>query len=172
MTRVCTVCTCPEREAIDQALVSGEPPGSVKARYGSLSLSAMKRHKAEHLPITLARAQAAREIANADDLLRQANEWHQHAVDIYAQAKAAGALGLALAAVREGRGTLELLARLLHEIDAAPQVNILVAPEWLVVRAAIISALSPYPEARAAVAGSLLRLEAGAGNGHGHEFSD
>ena len=36
----------------------------------------------------------------------------------------------------------------------------LVAPEWLAVRATLLTALTPYPAARVAVAGELARLEA------------
>jgi hypothetical protein len=56
---------------------------------------------------------------------------------------------------------IELLARLIGELDEKPQVNILVSPEWIAVRAAVLEALAPHPEARAAVAGRLLQLEAG-----------
>lgn len=44
---------------------------------------------------------------------------------------------------------------LLGELDDRPQVNVLVMPEWLQLRGAILHALAPYPEARAAVAAHL-----------------
>jgi hypothetical protein len=56
---------------------------------------------------------------------------------------------------------IELLAKLIGELDERPQVNILVSPEWIAVRAALLEALTPHPEARAAVAGCLLQLEGG-----------
>jgi hypothetical protein len=55
----------------------------------------------------------------------------------------------------------ELLAKLLGELNEQPQINVLVAPEWLQVRSALLGALAPYPEARASVAERLLTLEAG-----------
>jgi hypothetical protein len=55
---------------------------------------------------------------------------------------------------------IELLAELIGELDKRPQVNVLLAPEWLVVRTAMLLALQPYPEARASVSTSLLTLEA------------
>src|SRR3954453_21307670 len=63
--------------------------------------------------------------------------------------------------VRETRGCLELLAKLLGELDERPQVNLLLAPEWRTVRGALLAALAGFPEARAAVARQLLALEAG-----------
>jgi hypothetical protein len=73
-------------------------------------------------------------------------------------------LRTALVAVREARGNLELIGKLLGELDAGPALNVLVAPEWVSIRAGLLAALGPYPEARAAVAQRLLTLEAS--NGH------
>jgi hypothetical protein len=50
---------------------------------------------------------------------------------------------------------------LIGELDDTPQVNVLVSPEWLELRADIVTALEPHPEALRAVVGP---LESG-GNG-------
>jgi hypothetical protein len=55
-----------------------------------------------------------------------------------------------LGAIREARGNLELLAKLLGELDERP-VNVLLSPEWLNLRTVIVTALEPHPEARGAV---------------------
>jgi hypothetical protein len=52
-----------------------------------------------------------------------------------------------------------LQAKLLGELSDAPQVNVVLMPEWLALRGAILAALAPYSEARAAVATQILRLE-------------
>ena len=57
---------------------------------------------------------------------------------------------------------IELLAKLIGELDERPQVNLLVSTEWLELRAVIIGALSPHPGAREAV----LRAIEGAGDGN------
>lgn len=57
------------------------------------------------------------------------------------------------------QGQTQLLARLLGDLDERPQFNVLVSPEWAALRGALLAALRPYPDARAAVAGALLRLE-------------
>jgi hypothetical protein len=64
------------------------------------------------------------------------------------------------------QGQVELLAKLLGELDERPQVNVLLGDEWLSVRGTLLGALQPYPEARAAVAASLLALGEGRSNGH------
>jgi hypothetical protein len=67
-------------------------------------------------------------------------------------AEKAGDLPIALGAIREPTGTLELLAKLLGELEDHSQVNFLVSREWLELRAmVVITAQEPYPEARGAV---------------------
>ena len=68
---------------------------------------------------------------------------------------------IALSAIREARSNLELLAKLLGELDDRPQVNILISPEWLELRAVIVGALEPYTDAR----GAVLKAIEGSGNG-------
>ena len=78
------------------------------------------------------------------------------------KAETAGDLRTALAGIRELVRIVELTAKMIGELDERPQVNVLVAPEWLTVRAALLDALRPYPDARQAVASRLVALEASA----------
>ena len=159
MPRTCTVCSHPEREAIDRALVEGQSSGKLAGRYRTLDERAIRRHRSNHLPTTLARAREAEEVSRADDLLDQVRGLQDRVLTILGKAENSGELRTALGAIREARRNLELLAKLLGELDERPQVNILVSPEWIAVRAAVLEALTPHPEARAAVARRLLQLE-------------
>lgn len=161
MPRTCTVCRHADRGAIDRALVAGEASlRDVSHRHG-VSKDALFRHRADHIPARLAKAGAVADVAQTDDLLRDVRALRGKAINLLMQAEAAGDIRTALAGVREARGCLELLAKLLGELDDRPQINVLVSPEWLTVRALVIEALGPYPEARAAVAGRLVALETG-----------
>src|SRR5215208_6364728 len=161
MPRRCTVCDHPERNSIDQALVNVAPYRSVAKRF-ELSESAVYRHKTEHLPVHLLKAREIEEVAQADDLLEQVRHLQTHAIDILERAEKSGDLRTALAAISQARGNLELLGKLAGELDERPQVNLLISPEWLELRAVIIGALSPHPGAREAV----LRAIEGAGDGN------
>ena len=158
MPRTCTICQHPQRAGIDAALVTGTPYRRIASQF-QVSEIAVRRHKAAHLPETLAQARDAEEVAHADDLLAQVRDLQARALSILDTAERAGDLRTALMAIREARSGLELLARLLGELSDAPQVNVLVMPEWLAVRSALLLALAPYGEARAAVASALLALE-------------
>ena len=160
MPRSCTVCEHPEREAIDEALVGGASNRSVASLY-DISEAAARRHKANHLPARLVMAKAVEEVAQADDLLGQVKDLQARTLAVLEAAEETRQHRTALAAIREARSNLELLAKLLGELDERPTVNLLISPEWLELRAVIVTALEPYSDARGAV---LKALESG-GNG-------
>lgn len=160
MPRSCTVCAHPGREAIDRALVEGVAFPALVAEY-RVSKDALSRHKANHLPATLAKSQDAQEVAEADNLLAQVQHLQARTLSILEEAETTSQHRTALSAIREARSNLELLAKLVGELDDSPQVNITISAEWIQVRTVLLEALSPYPEARSAVAGELLELEAG-----------
>ena len=160
MPRRCTVCDYLERHSIDETLVTGAPYRSVAKRFG-LSESAVYRHKTEHLPAHLLKAREVEEVAQADDLLEQVRHLQTHALDILERAEKAGDLRIALAAISQARGNLELLGKLAGELNERPVVNLNVSAEWLELRAVIVAALEPYSEAR----GAVLRAIEGSSNG-------
>lgn len=158
MPRTCTVCSHPEREAVDEALVAGESTGKLAGRYRTIHERALRRHRDNHLPAKLVMAEKAAEVAEAGDLLDQVRGLQGRALGILDKAEGTGDLRTALGAIREARGNLELLAKLLGELDERPVVNVLVSPEWMELRAVIVAALEPHPEALGAVAGGLAKL--------------
>ena len=162
MPRSCTVCDHPDREAIDRALVGGASNRSVASLHDA-SEAAVRRHKGKHLPAKLVLAEKAAEVAEADTLLDQVRGLQGRAFAILEKAEETGELRTALGAIREARGNLELLAKLLGELDERPVVNLNVSPEWLELRAVIVGALEPHPQALSAVVGAL--SEAGAEDG-------
>ena len=93
-----------------------------------------------------------------------------HSLDILERAEEAGDLRTALAAISQARGNLELLLRLLGELNEQPAFNItlLEHPGWRELQAVIFDALRPYPEARMA----MIRAVAGVqGRGDGRALN-
>ncbi len=160
MPRTCTICEHPEREAIDRALVGGASNRSAASLY-DVSEAAVRRHKGNHIPATLARAEEAKESSRADDLLGQVRALQGKTLGILLRAEGAGDLRTALGAIREAKGNVELLAKLSGKLDERPVVNLNVSPEWLQLRTVIVGALEPHPDARE----SVLRAIEGVGNG-------
>ena len=67
MARPCSVCSHPERAAIDKSLAAGaQLRGLARTYFGSTKAEdALGRHKAEHLPATVAKANMEREVEQA-----------------------------------------------------------------------------------------------------------
>lgn len=158
MPRSCTVCERPDREQIDRALVGDASNRSLASLY-DVSEAALRRHKANHLPATLAKSQDAQGIAEADDLLAHVQNLQAHTLSILEVAESTSQHRTALSAIREARSNLELLAKLVGQLDDSPTVNITLSAEWIEIRTVLLKALVPYPQARSAVAGELLNLE-------------
>jgi hypothetical protein len=159
MPQQCSICLHPDRDAIDRDLLAQRPYRHIAAHYGT-STGALQRHQ-EHLPVALTQAQAAEAIAQGDDLLAQVRGLQAKAERLLSQGEADGKLTVALQAIREARGYVELLGKLMGELEGRTTINVWMAPEWLELRGALIAALVPFPQARQAVTSTLLRLTDG-----------
>lgn len=160
MPRTCTVCAHPNRAEIDRALMAGGAFRNIAERYGT-SATALTRHKKEHVPGHVAKAKEAAQVADADDLLQQLKALRNKAISILQQAEKAGDYRTALMGIREARGCIETLMEVEGELDRRGVTNIIVNPEWVQLRSAMIVALKPYPEAAQAIAGTLAVIEGG-----------
>ncbi len=160
MPRSCLICQHPDRESIDKALAR-QTSNRELARVYSLSEASIRRHKANHLPARVARAQEAEDVREALDVVRQLKAINAASLHILKEAREQGRQGTALAAIDRIHKQIELQAKLLGELDDRPQVNVLVSPQWLELRATIVTALERHPQARE----SVLRAVDGAGSG-------
>ena len=111
MPQPCSICTSPARHAIDVAIVAGTPNRRVAAQFG-VSEQAVRRHRAAHLPAAMARAAAAAELAEADDLVAQVRALQAWALAIRDEADAPGDRRTALAAIRQAQDGVKLVAQL------------------------------------------------------------
>lgn len=175
MGRSCSICTHKARAEIDRALVSAQPFRKVAERFGT-SASALFRHKGGHLAAHLAKAyeagQVARaaelareqegrkatEIGEALDVVRQLQAINVACLEILKKSRESGKDSVSLQAVDRIHRQIELQAKLLGELQDGQTLNVLIAPEWHRVRAVVVGALRPYPEARLAVVQALESL--------------
>lgn len=158
----CKVCAHPERPQIDAAIASGMN-NSVAAEKWGLSKDGVRRHRASHLSLALMAVTAQRETGGAVKAIDRAEALYSKAEGLLEAAQSEGKASLSLAAIRELRGIVELLAKLTGELDERPTVqvlNVTTSPEWAQVRTVLLVALSAYPEAHVTVAAALQELEA------------
>ncbi len=150
MPNVCKVCTHEQRPAIDQALVTDASNRRIATQYG-MSEAAVRRHKAEHLPAAMVKAQEQTDVRQAIDVVAQLKAINGATLAILKEARADKNGELALKAVDRIQRQLELQAKLLGELQQEGTINVTLSPEWLSIRAVILTAISPYPEAAQAV---------------------
>lgn len=122
MPRTCTLCTHPDRAAIDTALLRGEACAQISRDF-AVSADAAERHRRAHLPAAMVAAQGAAELTRADTLLgrlgelsRRAEGLHRDVEKILRRAQRERDPATVLEAVRtachvnrEGRGVFDLV---------------------------------------------------------------
>lgn len=154
MGRLCSACAHPQTEAISLELLQHVPLRRIADKFG-LSLSAVARHKS-HVPASLAKTEEAQHVAEAGNVMRRIAELDQRADEIYRQASEGNDPALALKALKELREVTALYARLTGEIQTGTVHNtLIITPEWVSMRSAMLKALEPYPEARRALVAAL-----------------
>ena len=122
MALKCSVCQHADRDAIDSSLIRGGPLRNLAGRHG-LSSTALHRHKNSHLPKALVKAQEAKGIVRCESLLDEVGALMVRTDTIYADSMTNGDLRLALSAIREKRGCLELPGKVTGELDGPEQAH-------------------------------------------------
>ena len=126
--RKCKICEHKDRNKIDLDIASKN--GSLRTisdRY-NVPIGSLKRHKESgHVVKKIAKAAEAKEVTAASDLLNQVQDLSARALSILSQAEGTGDLRTACSAIREVRGTLELLLKVSGELKPnQTQVNVAV----------------------------------------------
>ncbi|MRR13939.1 hypothetical protein EG833_00595 [archaeon] len=164
MGRSCTVCTHKALDEINRLLLCSDSYRDI-ARQFDLSKDALARHKESHISELLLKSQDAKDALQADNTFSeyQAAKTRIEALQtrtygLLEQAEAATDHRSCIGYIRECRGMegelreqRKLLAELEGKLATQPQINILVAPQWIELRTAILGALDPYPAAKEAV---------------------
>lgn len=165
--RPCSCCASPHRDAIDEALADPNAVMPVLSRRFGVGENSLLRHRRDHLPSPTMRAaltaMATGEGLRALGLVEQVECLRDDASILRQEALSSGDRRAALHAQREMREAIALIAKLRGEIGADTVVNVAVIaadPGWLALRARLVAALAPYPEARQAVADAIEQQEA------------
>lgn len=119
----CRACLHRDRPAIDRALVDGEAVPAIARSY-ELEDYTVYRHRRSHLRESLVRAASDRADRQAATLQEQVRGILEQARGILNHAEASGDYGTALTAIREVRGTLDLLGRVTGELTSGTSVTV------------------------------------------------
>ena len=127
MPRSCPICDHEDLDEINAALASNERIRTIAERW-SVRKTALMRHRNEHLPFSAIATKDAEETgeveaeeaegdAPADALLDQVRDLQERALATLEEAEEAEELNVALRAIREVKGNLELMTEPLNELD-------------------------------------------------------
>jgi len=116
MPRTCLACSHAEREAIDKALVGGEPLRNIAKRV-SISPAGLLRHKS-HVSEAIVKASEKREERLGDNLLGEMRRVQCKAWELLAKTEATGDHRGSIVALREVRECLESLGEILSRAPA------------------------------------------------------
>jgi hypothetical protein len=117
MPRTCLACASPERVAIEQALVVGEPLRNIAKRV-SISPAGLLRHK-NHVAQVIAKMSEKRRERLGDNLLDEMRRVQRKAWELLAKTESQGDHRASIVALREVRECLESLGEMLEKADAS-----------------------------------------------------
>lgn len=178
----CTICYSPSRASIEADLLNEVPYREIARRYG-VGRGAVSNHHKNHMegppgkygpyePPTepapslddvKAVLEAAQAPQDAQDGLADENPITmikgllRELKSLQSQAKGRS-VDIQLRVVREMRPTIETLAKLVGDLESAPQINIMLHPQFQQAAIVISDALKDHPEALAAVTDGLLEF--------------
>ena len=144
----------PNSKIIITRLASGEEYSKIVEDFPDIRYQDLDYYKQKKLPDVLSKSNDLKieaEEIRGTQTLAEVRALKTRALGVLEEAQKAGDLRTALLGIREARGCLELCMKAEGQIDKQPQVNILLNPEWIELKAVIIAALRPYPDALGAV---------------------
>lgn len=171
----CRICTHGKRHLIEMGLTLGTPYSVLAARFG-LSDWTLCNHKRHHLSpaqqaaiIASTRPEAIDleqlERCESEGLLGALVAQRARLQQLVELAMELGDIGKGISAEHAIRENLQLVAKLLGQLVQRHEVrstSILISPDYIQLRQAILAALAPHPEAARAVSRALHALEVSA----------
>lgn len=146
----CKTCRFADHVKYDAECIKGNLSREDYAKLVGCTSKSISRHLA-HIPQIVANSANAEIVTNADNLLDQILYYESEARRFKELAEADGDVDLALKAVDRALKCVEIYAKVRGIINDAPQINVLVSPQWIELRTLIINALDDHPEAKEAV---------------------
>jgi hypothetical protein len=166
----CSICQHRERAAIDLALARGVSGGAIAKRY-RVGPRSVYRHAEKHLPPQLRASLLAGPNLSIDVEKLRADEGQSFLAGLIAlrhrlwalldAAEEHGDANMGSRVAGQLHKNYELVGQHIGGLSRGTTVNnVLVAPIYIEVRAELIRALLPYPEAKEAVTQALIAIEA------------
>ncbi len=170
----CKTCRHADVAAVDTMVARGISAAAIARRF-ALPYESVKRHSKAHIPPDMLKrlqakalraenAEALADLRNnaADDLLARVVNTRARLNRILDAAEQTKDWRAAIQAIKALHENHEIVGKLVGELTQGTQIlnqSLVVSPDYLKLRALLITALAPFPAARIAVAKALRELE-------------
>jgi hypothetical protein len=118
MPQKCQICMSPNKLDMERAYMAGQPVLKIAQTY-NVSASSLDNHVKNHLSRQLVQAYQQKEISESMDILGGIDDLLKKTRKILTQAEEQKKHGLALSAIREARGSYELLSKIAYAMHQA-----------------------------------------------------
>lgn len=154
--RPCGICNHEDSEEIDRLLFEGRPIRELAVKW-SISADSLKNHNQKHMGEALVKLKKGKRGEDGETALARLELLLARLELMLNQAEHNGQASLGLQAAREMRSTIESIAKITGELNDKPQltINLAASPEWIQLQGVLLAALSPFPDARLAVADAI-----------------
>jgi hypothetical protein len=112
MGRLRSICSHPQRKAVDLALMQHVVGYRLLAARFGLAYSSLRRHEANHLRLSWELSKGLGAMLSANNLLEKLAELDTETREMLIEARTAGDIRTALVAVRESRSNIESFAHI------------------------------------------------------------
>jgi hypothetical protein len=155
MGRKCSICEHEYRANIEQDILNSVPYRAIAEKYRVNRESLRRHHDAGHIAQELVKSAEAREIAEADSIMKDLMSWKGIIDETLEQLEGASRLQ----AVDRGMKWTELKAKIMGMINEGVQINIIQSPQYNVLVQILWEELESYPEVRERISRRLRDVE-------------
>lgn len=118
MSKVCGICSHPNRLEIDRKLMQGRTLAGLSREY-NVSDDTLTNHRDNHISRQLVQAWEKKELMEGMNILSEIEDLIKRTKDILDIAEKKKQYGLALNAIKEARGSYELLSKIAYALHQA-----------------------------------------------------
>jgi hypothetical protein len=160
----CKLCSYSDRAAIEQKIAARQLSMTAAAKIVGCNKASVSRHMSRCVAAKVGEVATATEQREGLNVRNQLLLSHQDLRAIFNDALQHGDRRSALKALEVELKQLELNAKITGQFSDAPQVNLLMAPEFVKLKQVIVDRLLPFPDARLALSTALDELAEESGN--------
>jgi len=143
------MCKHPDREELERKIASKELSMTAAAKLANSNKATVSRHMRNCVASRVRESMKPEPITvEGLNVVNALTTSHEKTLEILTDSLNDGDRRTALLAIQTENKQLELMAKLTGQLNEAPQLNILMNPEFMRLKSVILTTLAPYPDAR------------------------